>query len=135
MHWKDDKDDDIHLTRDEYSRSVNTIDYFEEKNPYGVTHSEYQNIYDTLLVELQQIYDLRPRTRNTKSNNAYPPKKPGPTKRTPETIVAPKATNTLPIHPKPQVTSQVTKAHLEAKELEKNVLVFNLEQELHKIKS
>lgn len=42
MHWVDDKDEDIHLTRDEYLRFVNNIDYFEEeKNPFGVTHSQY----------------------------------------------------------------------------------------------
>jgi len=53
MCWVDDKDEYIHLTRDEYSRFVNKIEYFEEdKNPFGVTHSQYQKISDNLMAEL-----------------------------------------------------------------------------------
>ena len=39
MHWVNDNDEDIHLTRDEYSQSINSFDYFEDQNPHGFTPS------------------------------------------------------------------------------------------------
>lgn len=133
MHWVNDSDEDIHLTRDEYSRSIHSFDYYEDQNPYGFTPSQCQCMFDNIMAELQHKYDLRPRIGNPKSSNACPPKKTILTKKTHETRMLPQAI-VSPIPPKPQVTSQVMRTQLDIKDSEKKVPIFNLEQEIHKIK-
>ena len=109
MHWLNDDDEDIHLTRDEYSQSINSLDYYhEDHNLYGLTPSQCEWMVDIIMDEIQHKYDLRPRTRNCGSNGDAPPKKMNYTRNTPETTTVPQMA-VSPIPPRPQNTSQASR--------------------------
>jgi hypothetical protein len=54
-----------HLTRQNYERSLDQEPLFgNEKNINNMGDYEYQGIDDTIMVKLQQKYNLRPRNKN-----------------------------------------------------------------------
>ena len=67
MHWLNDNDEGIHLTRDEYSQSINNLDYYEYPNWCGFTPIQFQWMADNITDGIQHKYDLRPRTGNPKT--------------------------------------------------------------------
>jgi hypothetical protein len=68
-------DDDIkpHLTQQDYKKSLNLGSLFDEKNinNLGDTTLQYKDLVDSVMVELHNKYDLRPRDMNYATN---PPK-------------------------------------------------------------
>lgn len=108
MHWVNDSDEDIHLTRDEYSQSINNVDYYEAHNLYGFTPSQCQWMVDNIMVEIQHKYDLRPIIGNPRSGEGVPPKNTVPTKRVSEKTMTPQVVAT-PIPPRAQNASQASR--------------------------
>jgi hypothetical protein len=54
-----------HLTRQDYERSLNIEYRSNNDDSVNITEdSSYQRITDSIMVELQQKYNLRPRNRN-----------------------------------------------------------------------
>lgn len=61
-------DDDLepHLTRQDYEKSLDLESLFNnEENINNVGDSMYQGLADSIMVELQHKYDLRPREKNS----------------------------------------------------------------------
>ena len=109
MYRLDEEPPEIHLTQDEYEKSKDTPLDFEHKK-FGVSATQYQDISDALLTEVQRKYHLKSRTRKI-----------------PETST----TSTKNVPAKTTIAKQpVTPTH----EPERPQPSFNLEQEISKIK-
>jgi hypothetical protein len=68
-----DNDQEPHLTRQDYERSLDQEPLFgNEESINNMGESDYQGIVDSIMVELQQKYNLRPRDKNS---TTAPPKK------------------------------------------------------------
>jgi hypothetical protein len=65
-------DQEPHLTRQDYQRSLGTEYLFNDDNINIIEDFAYQGIVDNIMVELQQKYNLRPRDRNV--TNSQPKK-------------------------------------------------------------
>lgn len=120
MHWLDDRLEEVHLTRDEYSKSLDAINNFEkDKKQFRVTPLQYQKLYNSLMAEIQRKYDLRPRGATSKpvgspSAKIFPPNK---NVIKPTTVAEPIHIPTIfPTQNKLDVRVQGTKAHPEQKD-------------------
>jgi len=61
-----DNDQEPHLTKHDYKRSLNKEPLFgSEESINNMGGSDYQGITDSIMVELQQKYNLRPRDKNS----------------------------------------------------------------------
>ena len=68
-----DNDQEPHLTRHDYERSLDQEPLFwDEVSINNMGDSDYQGIADSIMVELQQKYNLRPRDKKFTTD---PPKK------------------------------------------------------------
>ena len=145
----DEEPPEIHLTQDDYDRSkVNPQDLEHEK--FGVSATQYQDISDTLLAEVQRKYELRSRTvkvpepnpNSIKKNTAKKPaeketknSKPvnKPTEKTADKSLDKSNTPNTTV-PKTPVEKPAVKPVTTSPEIEKTQLNFNLENELAKLK-
>jgi hypothetical protein len=120
---------DMHVTQDEYEKSLSFNSYFNEddnNNQTDTSSSQYRVFSDALQAELHKKYDLRPRTNvnTTKTNNQGQPDKIQNKDKGKEITVS-----------KQKYDHQAAKkTDAEHKETEKISSSFNLENELNKIR-
>jgi hypothetical protein len=62
-------DQEPHLTKKDYERSLDQEALFKnEESIYNLGESDYQGIADSIMVEIQQKYNLRPRDKKKLHN-------------------------------------------------------------------
>jgi hypothetical protein len=142
-----DNDQEPHLKRHDYERSLDQEPLFgNEESINNLGESDYQGIIDSIMAELQQKYNLRPRDKNsttspprnillrTKMNESVQPSTETQTAKT-KTIET-QATKTKTTETKETQTNRPEKRETDIpnKEAEKTIGSFNLENEINKIK-
>jgi hypothetical protein len=134
-------DDDLepHLTKQDYEKSLDLESLFNnDENINNLGDSTYKGLADSIMVELQHKYDLRPRE---KSSTNIPPKNIlSRNKANEATVTKPstemQASRTKQVEMKAVQTKKPenTEVEFQTREIEKPIGTFNLENELNKIK-
>jgi hypothetical protein len=142
-----DNDREPHLTKQYYERSLGQEPLFgKEESINNMGKSDYQGMVDSIMAELQQKYNLRPRDKNSTTD---PPKKilsrskkneasqPSTEKITAKTkMVETQDAKMKMVETKATQTNRTEKRETEipSREAEKTIGSFNLESEINKIK-